>query len=233
MAEFLVFLRPGMDEQRVRAYGEALRASCGRRGRYTARSLRRLLLHGAAGRLGGGPGDTALRLPEPVYRLIGQTLCYEAEPGGEAWSRERIEGWLREHLSDKRFRHTLGVRDACRALAQKYGIPEEQATLAALLHDCSRYMGREEMEAYVRRYRVWVPEEADGPNLWHADHREPYSVLAVRRAGPGGPAGSLPAHHRRAAHDRALEDPVSGGHGGGEPVVPRRGGAAPPAVGGA
>ena len=43
---------------------------------------------------------------------------------------------VRGRLSDKRYEHTLNVRKMAVKLAKRYGVDEDKAALAALLHDC-------------------------------------------------------------------------------------------------
>ena len=49
-----------------------------------------------------------------------------------------ITRYLKEHLSDKRFLHSLRVADTCKGLAQRYKADGEKAYIAALAHDCAR-----------------------------------------------------------------------------------------------
>ena len=60
-----------------------------------------------------------------------------AEPANsaKAWDRESLLKWLKTHLSDERYTHTLGVEECARELAKRYGLDIEKAALAGLLHD--------------------------------------------------------------------------------------------------
>ena len=44
---------------------------------------------------------------------------------------------VRSRLSDKRYEHTINVKKMAVKLAKHYGADEEQAALAALLHDAA------------------------------------------------------------------------------------------------
>lgn len=46
--------------------------------------------------------------------------------------------WVKGLLSEKRFKHTVGVIETAIKLAQAYGVSEDQARTAALLHDAAR-----------------------------------------------------------------------------------------------
>ena len=48
-------------------------------------------------------------------------------------------------LSDKRYEHTLNVRKMAVKLAKRYGVDEDKAALAALLHDAAKEISKAEM----------------------------------------------------------------------------------------
>ena len=75
---------------------------------------------------------------------------------------------VRSRLSDQRYEHTLNVKKMAVKLAKRYGADEEQAALAALLHDAAKEISKDEMRAIMRAY----PEYAEGgearpPPVWH------------------------------------------------------------------
>ena len=51
---------------------------------------------------------------------------------------------LRGMIDEKRFVHSLGVRDTAVMLAKQYGVDEEKACLAGLLHDCAKNFPKDE-----------------------------------------------------------------------------------------
>lgn len=58
---------------------------------------------------------------------------------------DEILKWLKENLSNERYEHTLGVKDAAIFLAQRYGANPKKAAIAGLLHDCAKCMSNEEL----------------------------------------------------------------------------------------
>lgn len=56
------------------------------------------------------------------------------------YNRENILIYLREHQTSHRFAHTLSAEQNAISLAQMYGVDEEKAKIAALLHDCAKWM---------------------------------------------------------------------------------------------
>ena len=75
---------------------------------------------------------------------------------------------VRGRLSDKRYEHTLNVRKMAVKLAKQYGVDEDKAALAALLHDSAKEISKDEMRAIMRAH----PELAEGGEerptpVWH------------------------------------------------------------------
>lgn len=78
---------------------------------------------------------------------------------------EQAEALARSRLSPKRFEHTKNVRDMAVRLAQHYGADQDQAALAALLHDTAKEIPKKEMRALMHQY---APEALDRPEpVWH------------------------------------------------------------------
>lgn len=69
---------------------------------------------------------------------------------------DRIEQAVAQQLSDKRMRHTLGVRDTAVALARQYGADERAAALAALLHDAEKEKSLEELLNFCKSYDIII-----------------------------------------------------------------------------
>ena len=75
---------------------------------------------------------------------------------------------VKGRLSEKRYQHTLNVKKMAVKLARRYGVQEEKAALAALLHDEAKEIPKEEMKALMAQY----PQYAEGGEsrpvpVWH------------------------------------------------------------------
>ena len=75
---------------------------------------------------------------------------------------------VKGRLSEKRYQHTLNVKKMAVKLARQYGVQEEKAALAALLHDAAKEIPKEEMKALMAQY----PQYAEGGEsrpvpVWH------------------------------------------------------------------
>ena len=58
--------------------------------------------------------------------------------------------WLKAYLDEKRYIHTLGVRDSAVMLADRYGADVDKARLAGLLHDCAKSLSKDNMVCKIR-----------------------------------------------------------------------------------
>lgn len=67
---------------------------------------------------------------------------------------DNIIDFLKQNLSERRFVHTLGVRDCVVTLAEKYSQDKSKAEIAALLHDCCKETPHEILLAKADKYNI-------------------------------------------------------------------------------
>lgn len=89
--------------------------------------------------------DIASLVPAPVADYIRSRGLYLSSK-----SRPEILQILQSTLKPARYTHTLGVAETAKRLAERFGINPAKAELAALLHDCAKYLPLEEMREMVR-----------------------------------------------------------------------------------
>ncbi len=83
------------------------------------------------------------------------------------FSREEILEKVAADMSEKRFKHVLGVEQAALELAEQYGCDKTKASLAALLHDYAKerddavFLEKIEQEELDADLKNW------GNNIWH------------------------------------------------------------------
>ena len=65
-----------------------------------------------------------------------------------------IQKDLKKVLSAKRYRHSAGVADSARALADKYGANAEKAYIAGWVHDCAKELSLSEMHDIVNEHSL-------------------------------------------------------------------------------
>ena len=79
-----------------------------------------------------------------------------------------MKKYLKEHLSQKRFQHSLNVAAECRKLAIKYGEDTDKAYIAGLLHDICKEMPHEKQRELVLKSGFTVcREELETRSLLH------------------------------------------------------------------
>ncbi len=61
---------------------------------------------------------------------------------------------LKKELSEKRYKHCLGVRDEAVKLAEKYGADIKKAEVAGLLHDCAKGLDIDEQIRQCEKYKM-------------------------------------------------------------------------------
>ena len=99
-----------------------------------------------------------------VYGEIIRQRLYGAKPG-LAWLRERVK----EHLAPKRVPHVLGTELEAVRLARRWGEDENDAAEAAILHDITKKLDRNEQLQLCQRYGI-ITDTSEGANskLFHA-----------------------------------------------------------------
>ena len=135
-----------------------------------------------------------------------------AEPGtvdvfSEAFYNAR-KAELQRRVSPKRFAHSLGVSGACVQLARTYGLDEQKARLAGLLHDWDK--GMDDDQARARVWELGMEDEID-PRVVEQMPGTLHGITAARALGrefPELPADVLQAisRHTTAALDMSPLD---------------------------
>lgn len=84
------------------------------------------------------------------------------------WSEEVIKAYLKDRVSEKRYKHVLGVCDTAVRMAECYGSNREEAKLAALIHDIAKNMSDAEIVKLVssKGYAINSVENIN-PQLMH------------------------------------------------------------------
>ena len=80
-----------------------------------------------------------------------------------------IEKYLKSKLPPKRYTHVLSVRELALDLAEKHGADLRKVNLAALLHDCAKWMKNSEQYEAAASHGIQLDEvERQNPSLLHA-----------------------------------------------------------------
>ena len=82
---------------------------------------------------------------------------------------EEMRALLEKSLKTSRYQHSLGVAETAVFLAKRFGVNEEQAKVAGLLHDCAREFRNEDLITEAEKRLIVVGDiERQMPLLLHA-----------------------------------------------------------------
>ncbi|MGI6205545.1 MAG: bis(5'-nucleosyl)-tetraphosphatase (symmetrical) YqeK [Anaerovoracaceae bacterium] len=79
----------------------------------------------------------------------------------------KLDEFVKIRLTEKRYRHTMGVVETAGALAERYGADPDKTYIAALFHDACKNLDSDEMNSLVEKYNldeVYI----DKPQLAHS-----------------------------------------------------------------
>ncbi len=63
---------------------------------------------------------------------------------------EEINKWLKENLNDERYIHSLGTMECAVELAKIFGLDENKAKVAGLLHDCAKCFSNDKLLSIIK-----------------------------------------------------------------------------------
>lgn len=75
---------------------------------------------------------------------------------------ELINEKLNLMLPQDRINHSLNVADCAIKLSEIYNIDSNKAYIAGLVHDCAKYLQKDEMDEYINKYEIYLDELEDG-----------------------------------------------------------------------
>ncbi len=90
------------------------------------------------------------------------------KPGDSIMEISRILNKLEKVLDTNRFKHSVNVMEIAESLAKHYGVDDDKARLAGILHDCGKNYKGDEAREYVRGIGYQADEiEILQPKLLH------------------------------------------------------------------
>lgn len=124
--------------------------------------------------------DTLLSGEDATYLVPEKVLCYIKEKGLYTDEYTTVRQLLRSKLDEYRYVHSLGVADSARQLAGLYGVDEEKAYFAGLVHDIMKNASKQEQLDIITRGGInLTEEEKNNPALWHGIAGECYLRLEM------------------------------------------------------
>ncbi|MFY0757492.1 MULTISPECIES: bis(5'-nucleosyl)-tetraphosphatase (symmetrical) YqeK [Metabacillus] len=82
--------------------------------------------------------------------------------------REKALALVKEHLTDHRYEHTIGVMETAIVLARLYGADVKKAETAAIFHDYAKFRSKDEMKQIIIEQNMTKELLIHSPELWHA-----------------------------------------------------------------
>ena len=75
---------------------------------------------------------------------------------------EKIKIWLKNHLSEEKYKHSLETANNAKRIASMVGYDIEKAYIAGLIHDCAKCFKHEELH-YVTKAELEAPKTLHAP----------------------------------------------------------------------
>ncbi|MFA6990332.1 MAG: bis(5'-nucleosyl)-tetraphosphatase (symmetrical) YqeK [Candidatus Gastranaerophilaceae bacterium] len=72
--------------------------------------------------------------------------------------KKNIKEWLKQRLNKEKYLHVIGTEKAAVELAKKFNVDENKASIAALLHDCAKYLTPDELYKIIKEKNIEVSE---------------------------------------------------------------------------
>ncbi|MBS7576698.1 MULTISPECIES: bis(5'-nucleosyl)-tetraphosphatase (symmetrical) YqeK [unclassified Enterococcus] len=83
------------------------------------------------------------------------------------YTRAELVNLVKNQVSEKRFKHILGVEQAAIMLAEQYGECTERASIAGLLHDYCKELPDSDFIAAIEKYHLDGNLKTWNNNIWH------------------------------------------------------------------
>lgn len=114
-------------------------------------------------------GEGREYLDEAVYGFILRNGLYGVKADMKRLPLDQLRCAALSMLRRSRAAHVLGTEKTAAELARRWGVDEEAARRAALLHDCTKKLSGEQHEAILRQYNIRLdPVEEGEVKLYHA-----------------------------------------------------------------
>lgn len=80
-----------------------------------------------------------------------------------------IKNWLKDNVTEKRYKHIIGVAKTARKYAKKLKLDYFKAELSGLLHDCAKELTNPELLRIAKRKKIKLDKiDFQNPHILHA-----------------------------------------------------------------
>ena len=84
-----------------------------------------------------------------------------------------LNNWLKANLTEERYEHSLGTAECAKKLAKEYGLDENKAYLAGLIHDCAKCLPKDECVKIIKDNISFCPLEEGELENYKTHHAPP------------------------------------------------------------
>ena len=103
-------------------------------------------------------GRGSALVPSAVWGYVQREGLYGVQTDLKHLSPDELRPIAMSYLKPKRMPHVLGTEETAAALARQYGADEQEARIAALLHDCTKKLDMEQQLALCEHYGLALDE---------------------------------------------------------------------------
>lgn len=122
--------------------------------------------------------DCSEFIPKPIYEyILANNLYIDCN---KPYTFEELIDLIQMELSAKRFNHSIGVMNTAIDLAKTYGLDQEKARIAGILHDIAKPFNVREIVNICRQNGKDLTEEesANDENILNLGHAKAGSIIA-------------------------------------------------------
>lgn len=84
-------------------------------------------------------------------------------------SKGELNRYIKQHLSESRYEHTMGVAKVAKELAEINHVSPEKAEIAALCHDIAKNLTIDQMKKIIKDQKIELSDdEKTSIEVWHA-----------------------------------------------------------------
>lgn len=81
---------------------------------------------------------------------------------------EDCKSWLKNNLSDERYKHSIGTAECALKLAEKYNLDKEKAYFCGLIHDCAKCLQNNDLKSIISECSDLCEGELINSKTYHA-----------------------------------------------------------------
>ncbi|WP_250227481.1 nicotinate-nucleotide adenylyltransferase [Anaeropeptidivorans aminofermentans] len=168
LCEFVVVARPNYDTEKLKSFIDKLNTDYDARVSYLEIPLNHISSSDIRNRVKNKKSIKYL-VPENVEDYIYKYSLYSEPLQISAIDFSLVNSYLKDNLSKSRYNHTIGVSQMALILAKNYGVDEDKAYTAGLLHDIAKEIPLDEKIRLCKEFGIEIDKVMKNqPELLHS-----------------------------------------------------------------